>query len=511
MHLRLHALLGLALLLLAAPVSAQSLGSAAEREDAAAYAADHGVTLEEALRRLDLQETIGDLDAQLTKEEISHFGGLSIEHQPEFQVTLRSTDPKFHGRLDELEQRTGLVGLLRIEIVDRSLQDLRDEQASAVAASRQLRVPADLDIDIRNNRVELYVTDRTEFNAALSAAESSLSSRVVVREVETLAVDEADIYGGLPLSSCTTGYGIQHRQSFLLGIVTSGHCNSQSYSGTNLPLQQSLYTGPYDVQWHRPASYSVKNLIKTGSSSTRSITGTRSRSSQSVGNFVAKHGKTTGYTYGYITSKDYLPSWMSGATATYIRVSRSGADLSSGGDSGGPWYSGNTAYGVHKCGLGNDSCYMAVNYVDGLDVRLLTASYGAPTGYSASYDGEDICYNWNAVPGAVGYNLYTRQSNGTWILYRTPTSPRYCRELKPKYIDWTIRVSARASNGGEGIVGGSFNYCTLYPSSSYCYDCEAECSYELSECQVDFCYWDYDQYMCQTGCDLEYQSCINNC
>lgn len=48
---------------------------------------------------------------------------------------------------------------------------------------------------------------------------------------------------------------------------------------------------------------------------------------------------------------------MSSANATYIRVHKDGDDLSSGGDSGGPWFLSGTAYGIHKCGIGTDSCY----------------------------------------------------------------------------------------------------------------------------------------------------------
>jgi hypothetical protein len=61
------------------------------------------------------------------------------------------------------------------------------------------------------------------------------------------------------------------------------------------------------------------------------------------------------------------------SNATWIRVHQDGVNLSEGGDSGGPWYFGGSAYGIHHCGIGNDACYMAVNYIGsaglGLTVR----------------------------------------------------------------------------------------------------------------------------------------------
>lgn len=90
-------------------------------------------------------------------------------------------------------------------------------------------------------------------------------------------------------------------------------------------------------------------------------------------------------------------------------------------------------------------------------------AFPAPTGFSATYDGEDICYYWNAVPGATRYNFYTSQG-----LYRTPTNPVYCRELKPKYINWSFQVSAYSNVLGEGEKSAWVSYCTINPSSSYC-------------------------------------------
>jgi hypothetical protein len=101
------------------------------------------------------------------------------------------------------------------------------------------------------------------------------------------------------------------------------------------------------------------------------------RGSQPVGAFVCKCGQTTDYTCGYIRSKRYRPSnWVPNANNTFIRVGRSGVDLSAGGDSGGPWFKtsktyGTGAYRVHSGGRGNEAIYMAINYASAMNVRVI--------------------------------------------------------------------------------------------------------------------------------------------
>lgn len=129
------------------------------------------------------------------------------------------------------------------------------------------------------------------------------------------------------------------------------------------------------MQWHDDATHSAVNKFVSSSSTTiRSITATKSRTSQTVGEYVCKYGITTGYTCGYISDKNFKPSSPSNALSTYIRVHRDGVNLSEGGDSGGPWFNSNTGYGIHKCGIGDDSCYTAINYVAScLSLTVLTS------------------------------------------------------------------------------------------------------------------------------------------
>ena len=188
---------------------------------------------------------------------------------------------------------------------------------------------------------------------------------------------EADIHGGLALSTCTSGFSVEDGEG-TSGITTAGHCGeSQAYDGTDLDFEEEKEETNYDIQWHTAPGFTVTNEIQwweTGS--TREITDTVGRSSQSVGDYVCKYGKTSYYTCGYISDTSF---WPSGLSATFIRVDNTGGydDLSSGGDSGGPWFLSGDAYGTHVGAPSsdtNDAIYMAVNYISpGIGVNVMTS------------------------------------------------------------------------------------------------------------------------------------------
>jgi hypothetical protein len=85
---------------------------------------------------------------------------------------------------------------------------------------------------------------------------------------------------------------------------------------------------------------------------------------------------TTGFTGGYISSLYY---WPSGHMPTFIRVDNTAGynNLSEGGDSGCLWFTANTTWGSHFGAPGddpNDAVYMAINYVSGIGVSVMTSN-----------------------------------------------------------------------------------------------------------------------------------------
>ncbi|MEJ2737942.1 MAG: hypothetical protein P8189_31035 [Anaerolineae bacterium] len=144
--------------------------------------------------------------------------------------------------------------------------------------------------------------------------------------------------------------------------------------GVDLPYQDEEYGFEYDIQWNRAdQAFTVRNLVFDGTWN-RYIYSTKSRSSQSEGESVCKYGTTTGGSCGTIESKYFRPiggDAPPNATATYIWVTDCPCG---GGDSGGPVFWNNTAYGTLIATTdGTDCVYMAVNYIaSGLSVTVLT-------------------------------------------------------------------------------------------------------------------------------------------
>jgi len=349
--------------------------------DAQVYASNMNVSVEEAIFRFQLQDIAGDLDAELTTNETETFAGLWIEHTPEFRVVVQFTRDGEETMKPYLKKYPEFADIVEVRNTAKvSLADLQRAQADASYSVSASDIPVESDINVFNNSVELYVAkaNKSQFDNALQRGNIRLPDKVKVRVITVDAMMNLEVnifYGGLPLSTCTSGFSV--KEGITKGITTAGHCsNTQSYNGNSLTFESEKETGSYDIQWHTAPGYTVTNKIRTSSGgSTRDITATKSRSSQAIGNYVCKYGKTSHYTCGYISSKNFMYQGQ----ATYIRADNTAGydDLSSGGDSGGPWFLSNTAYGTHVGSPGddpNDAVYMAVNYVEsGLGVSVMTS------------------------------------------------------------------------------------------------------------------------------------------
>jgi len=353
--------------------------------DAQIYASNNNVSTEEALNRFQLQDIAGELDAELSMNETGTFAGLWVEHTPQFRVVVQFTRGGDETIKPYLKQHPELANIVEVRTAKVSLAELQRAQANALSSVRALDIPVESGINISGNYVDLYVAKANmhQLDDALQRGEIRFPDKVRVSTVDAMGKPDTEIYGGLPLSTCTSGFSVKKGWWIFTtkGITTAGHCSdTQSYSGNSLTFKSEMYTGSYDIQWHTASGYTVTNKIQWWSDgSTRDITATKSRSNQVIGGYVCKYGMTSHYTCGYISDKNYKPSYVPNAIATFIRVDNTAGynDLSSAGDSGGPWFLTNTAYGTHSGSPGadsNDAIYMAVNYLEsGLGVSVMTS------------------------------------------------------------------------------------------------------------------------------------------
>ncbi|HEV2149757.1 MAG TPA: S1 family peptidase [Longimicrobiaceae bacterium] len=363
----------------AAPAAKQSDGGI--RRDAAEYANANGVSVAEAIRRIELQAAIGDLNGKLEEQEAT-FAGLYIEHEPEYRVVARFTRDGA-ATLQRYVAGTALAGVVRAEAARASLADLRKAQQTALQAVRARGIEADGNVDVRANVAEVRVLNAAAARAAeaLDALRLPAQARVVV--VEALSRPSAPIYGGAFIknlntgSYCTGGFTVRH-SSGARGILTAGHCDNNMWvwdyvdqAYYKIWFQAERFYGAQDVQWHT-TPYTPDNWVWTGSNY-REILATRSRANQNVGDWACKYGVSSGYSCGYIQTKTFTPGYVPGATSTYIVVHRDGVDNCTPGDSGGPWFVSNTALGVMSGHINNvDGIYMAINFASYLDITPLT-------------------------------------------------------------------------------------------------------------------------------------------
>lgn len=183
-----------------------------------------------------------------------------------------------------------LRALFGFQGAENRLNELEVARAQVAQIARELGIRASSGINVVENSAELYVLDLTQFDAALQKAGLQLPANVKVIKVNELPREVADIFGGLALTTCTSGFSVKNA-SGTKGITTAGHCsNTQAYNGTNLPFQSGTTGGVYDIQWHTAPGFTARNLVFDGTYN-RYIFSVKFRASQSVGEWVCKHGR----------------------------------------------------------------------------------------------------------------------------------------------------------------------------------------------------------------------------
>jgi hypothetical protein len=466
---------------LAMPLSAQQVGLAAAvpdlAVDAEAYARQFDVSPQEALRRLALQAEIGALDAWLAEKASDTFAGLSIEHRPEHKVIARFTDLELGPRL--LAQRAGARVAFRVEVqpARRSLVELQALLERTAEELRTVQVEADLQINVRTNLVEVLTVDAQLATAALAVGDKAGESGLAVLAVSQLTRPDMLVQGGRPItdfgaaSGCTSAFVVRSSGGEL-GVTTAGHCaNNQTHTDdfTTLTFRAEDFEGNQDLQWHSAGcGVEFRNEFDSGTGM-RNVTGSLGRGGQSVGAFVCKHGRSTGATCGTIGSKSFCPSYVPNGKSTFVCVNPGNIPLSQPGDSGGPWFSGNTAYGVHSGGngAGTLAIYMPIDYISSLGLTVLNYNAGmnpptATVTCPGNWAGNQYGRCW--ASGSGGVPPYTYES---WRYYDgsySATSWGSAGDLAYVYFEngcpldsyHSFSVTIRDSCGAVGFGGGSF-------------------------------------------------------
>ncbi len=342
---------------------------------AQSYADDYGVSEEEARRRLGLQAEAGELGASLASGEGGTFGGLWVEHTPQYAVKVAFTE-NGDTTLNGYEMSSALAGVIDVVEVDATLEALLGVQAGSESAVAGTGVEAEYGVIVQENVVDVLTVDKLALERALASKGVALPTKARVKEVSALSapVDGSKLHGGEHLSTCTSGFAVKN-SSGTEGITTAGHCrDAQSRSGTTLTFVEEWDGGSYDLQWHTgPSTHSIRNLAYDGTNH-RYINSGRHWDDQSAGDYVCKYGKTTRYDCGEIETKYYRLGPNRGNLWVLVRnVEGDNSDLAEPGDSGGPFFDGNVGVGILTHGVDTTKAvYMAFNLIEDKGLTLDT-------------------------------------------------------------------------------------------------------------------------------------------
>jgi hypothetical protein len=147
--------------------------------DAEAYAEDQGIPLDEAIRQLRLHDPVGELNAALQEREGDAFGGLWIQHEPEYKVIVLVTQDQARIRRRYVDGGP-LEGEVEVRQAAATLEELEAAQAVTTDILNQVGSRADTGVKTQQNCVSVFVADPEALQATLDAAGAALPEHVCI-------------------------------------------------------------------------------------------------------------------------------------------------------------------------------------------------------------------------------------------------------------------------------------------------------------------------------------------
>ncbi|WP_214323793.1 S1 family peptidase [Nonomuraea sediminis] len=364
---------------------------------------DQKITLEEAIERIAWQPRLNEIGAALERRFPAEISGLAVlENGLKAQIGFKGKIPDYAVQLAKaLPVAVELVGNKGFSQSD--LKQARDAAYASVAAKRDVVQTLMGGYDTDTGVVEITVKPRVmpkdgaarqAMVAKLQPAQAfnaKISINVRLSEKDLVTPQDGYMRGGGSFSGCTTGFNIINgyfpSDPSARLTATAAHCGSgggRTYC--NHPAQGDCTTSNFSK---RSSTYDIGAWTRGTFVLTRTFYYDYNKpryvyyegSSPAKGQNICSYGDAR----QYAACANIKEIDVSGPNAAgLIIMDRS---ISVGGDSGGPWYKSNTAWGIHYglCGYGGEitSCFTPV---------ALIAS--ALNGTSQSWG------VWTAPPGA---------------------------------------------------------------------------------------------------------------
>ena len=346
---------------------------AALQSDAASYARSFNVSQAEAERRLRIMHSDAGSADSLDAEYGDDFAGAYFDNQ-DFALVVRTTRTTGQNRTKTVRGRDGrelAVPVRELAGSPRNYAAIRNivrTQASRLA--RQIEGVQGLGYDPASGEIVVHVYSATQISEQQVRQLGTISGIPTRIERLPAPIEDNAVRGGGSLGGgdCTTGFSAT--RGTVSGVVTAAHCaNSYTYtdpSGASHTLPSTGTANPdknanFDIQFMTATGVTFDaKFYADNTTALRDVTGRRLRSSTTgsktgaTGNYICHYGKTTGQSCGTVYQIDYKPEYAGACgtqTCNDVFVTVKGPDLAcSGGDSGGPWFAWNTAWGINKGG-----------------------------------------------------------------------------------------------------------------------------------------------------------------
>jgi streptogrisin C len=370
---------------------------AARAQDAAAVAERLGVTVEEAIRHLRLQEASVPVTDAIADRFADRLTGIAVEHRPDFEIVVTLTgDAPVPEQIVDLDGSAVRVTFRTGAAVDHTglVQAITAYQATIRAS---LIAPPGLGIDQRSGELVAVVSGRDVAREGAGPLAEWLAALthvpVRLRVVDQPALDMGGIQGGARVVGqvpgdthrylCTAGFVVT--DGLRTGLATAAHCPDE-LTGRDadgheqaLPFVGQWGWGHQDVQINASASpLAPLFFADTAKTISRPVVGARGRAGMRAGDVVCHRGERTGYSCSQVELTDFAPAGDLCGGACLPTWTTVAGPVCKSGDSGSPVFLGDTAYGILKGGSyrPDGSCafyfYMSTDYLPS-GWRLLTA------------------------------------------------------------------------------------------------------------------------------------------
>lgn len=337
----------------------------ARRSDAEVYAHNHDVSVDEALRRLDQQFVLGDAINAVQGLIPERFAGGWIEHDPELAIEARFTGgPAGLSDAIAVLEATGVPVTVHTDAMH-TFNELLSGQERATATIHRDYPDMGFYPDVRTGSVRLLGPDLISEEELKSL--SDIAGVPVTLKRTAGPPERHHTYGGAKidtvLGGCTTAFSSRDAVYGTLGVLTAGHCagnvNStatyyQPHSAMDYPMTMRgrRFDANQDFSWYSESTHVVQPYYWDGSAF-REVWSTRARLDM-VNYRVFKYGRSTGKSEGIVDSVWYNPG---GGYCNYGPCDSVWGLIDDpliecyDGDSGGPYFWAEQAWGIHSGGV----------------------------------------------------------------------------------------------------------------------------------------------------------------